>query len=80
MGVAGHMTLSVVTVMETCGLWGCILAGILAARLAQLSLTPCRPIVLSDTGCVCRYIYYNELDHHRLYIQMSADLFKVRVW
>ena len=58
-GVADHMTLSAVTIMESSGLWGCILAGILATRLAQLSHTPCRSIALNDLVCVGTVITMN---------------------
>ena len=52
--MASHRILSATTVMESCGLWGCILAGMLAAQLAQLSVTTCgdRSSVLSDIGRV----------------------------
>jgi len=58
-GVDGHMALSAITVMESCGLWGCILAGILAARLAQLSVTTYGSLILSNSGCLGTYITMN---------------------
>ena len=36
-GVADRQLVSAATVVESCGLWGCLLAAVLAARLAQLS-------------------------------------------
>lgn len=36
-GVADYRLVSPATVVQSSGLWGCILAGVLAARLAQLS-------------------------------------------
>lgn len=37
-GGADHCSVSAASVVESCGLWGCLLAGMLAARLAQLSI------------------------------------------
>ena len=34
-GVADHHLVSAATVMQSYGLWSCLLAGVLAARLAQ---------------------------------------------
>ena len=34
-GVADRHLVSAATVVQSCGLWGCLLAGVLAARLAQ---------------------------------------------
>lgn len=36
-GVADRHLVSAATVVESCGLWGCLLAGVLTTRLAQLS-------------------------------------------
>ena len=36
-GVGDHRLVSAAAVVESSGLWGCLLAGVLAARLAQLS-------------------------------------------
>ena len=35
--MAEHHVMLAATVMESSGLWGCVLGGLLAARLAQLS-------------------------------------------
>ena len=75
-GVADHHLVSAAAVVESSGLWGCLLAGVLAARLAQLSDQD-NMILIIRMYPLCRYVYYNELDNHKIYVDMSAALLKV---
>ena len=74
-GVADRHPVSAAAVVESSGLWGCLLAAVLAARLAQLSGHD--DIVVAKMISTCRHVYYNELDNHRFYIHMSAAMLKV---